>query len=109
MIALSVILMSRADLRAALGDVAIADPLLPSQFLDPIFRVERMHFERGGVNEKARPDELVVHVMVAQHMADVLAKKALDAFAEFLHAIDVLLCHPPRAVGGIWRPRLELS
>ena len=45
--------------------------------------------------------------MIAQHVADVLAKKAFDAFAEFLHTIDVLLLHPPCAVGRIGRSRLK--
>src|SRR5688572_19031663 len=31
-------------------------------------------------------------------MADVLAQEALDALVEFLHALDVLLIHPPGAV-----------
>ena len=39
-------------------------------------------------------------------MADVLAEEALDAFVEFLHALDVFLVHPPLAV-GILRLRLE--
>ena len=45
--------------------------------------------------------------MIAQHVADVLAEEALDALAELLHALDVRLRHPPRAVGGVGRPRLE--
>ena len=67
-----------------------------------------MHFQRGGVNEEARADEFVVLVVVAQDVADVLAEETLDALAEFLHAIDVLLLHAPGAVGGIGRARLEL-
>ena len=49
-----------------------------------------MHLERGGVDEEARADELVVLVVIAQDVADVLAQEALDALAEFLHAIDVV-------------------
>ena len=75
---------------------------------DAVFGVERVHLECGGVNEKARPDEFIVLVMIAQHVANILAKKALDAFAEFLHAIDVLLLHPPRSVRRIGRSRFEL-
>ena len=65
-----------------------------------------MHLERGDVNKKARPDELVVLVMIAQHMADILAKKTLDAFPEFLDAIDVLLLpsarsHPAHPAGAV--------
>ena len=49
----------------------------------------------------------LVQVMVAQDVADVLAQEALDALAEFLDAVDVLLGHAPGAVGGVRRPRLE--
>ena len=65
-----------------------------------IVGVERMHLERRCIDEEARPDELLVLVVIAQHVADVLAQEALDALAEFLHAIDVALLHPPRAVGA---------
>src|SRR5476649_931359 len=34
-------------------------------------------------------DELVVLVVIAQHVADVLAQEALDALAKLLHALDV--------------------
>src|SRR5262249_20659875 len=44
----------RANLRATLGDVAVADSLRSPQFLDPVFGVERMHFQRSDVNQKAR-------------------------------------------------------
>src|ERR1700730_16371372 len=39
-----------ANLRATFGDVAVTDPLRVSQFLDAIFRVERMHLQRRDVN-----------------------------------------------------------
>src|SRR5690348_6650614 len=65
-----------------------------------------MHLERRRVHEETRPDELLVLLVVAQDVADVLAEKTLDALSEFLHAIDVCLVHPPRAVGrvGLARP-----
>src|SRR5437762_14376075 len=66
-----------------------------------------MHLERRNVNEEARPDESVMHPMIAQHMAHILAKKTFNAFPKLLHAIDVLLRHPPGAIGGIRRPRFE--
>ena len=37
--------------------------------------------------------------MIAQHVARVLAQVALDALAEFLHAVYVFLHHPMLAVG----------
>ena len=46
--------------------------------------------------------------MLAQHVADILAQKTLDALAKFLHAVDVRLRHAPRAIGCIGRTGLEL-
>src|SRR2546427_11758931 len=57
-----------------------------------------MHFERRHVNEKTRPYEFVVHLMIAQDMANVLTEKTFDTLSKFLDAIDVGLLHPPRAV-----------
>ena len=88
----------RADLGAAFGDVAEADALRLLQFRQPVFGVERVHFQRGGINQKARADEFLVLVVVAQHVADVLAEETFDALAEFLHAVHVLLLHAPGAV-----------
>src|SRR5882762_5251978 len=39
------------DLGAALGDVAIADAVRLFQLGDTVLGIERMHLERGGVNE----------------------------------------------------------
>ena len=52
-----------------------------------ISRLARRIMKRG-------PTNLSLLVVVAQHVADVLAQVALDALAELLHAIDVLLVHP---------------
>ena len=57
--------------------------------VEPVLGVERMHLERGHVDEEARADELLVLVMVAQDVADILAEEAFDALAELLHAVDV--------------------
>ena len=74
----------------------------------PVLHVERMHLQRGGVDKKARADEFVEFPMLAQHVADVLAQKTLDALAELLHAIDVRLLHAPGAVGRVGLARPEL-
>src|SRR5947207_9219898 len=66
-----------------------------------------MHLERGGVDQKARTDELVVLAVIAEDMADILAKETLDAFPEFLDAIDVFLLHSPGAIRRVGRTRLE--
>ncbi len=46
--------------------------------------------------------------MIAQHVANILAKKTLDAFTKFLDAIDVLLLHSPGSIGGVRWTRFEL-
>src|ERR1700733_13805349 len=97
----------RAHLRATFRDVAVADAVRLSQLLEPILGIERVHLERGGINEKARTDEFVVLAMVAQDMADVLAKEALDAFPKFLDAVDVSLRHSPGAIGRVGRAWFE--
>ena len=110
--ALSVILISSGtNPRAAFGDVAVAHALRGFEFLETIFGVERMHLQGGDMNQVARADKLLVFVMLAQDMADILAEKTFDAFAELLDAIDVGLGHPPGAVRGIgraWFERLDL-
>ncbi len=97
----------RANFCATFGDVAVADPLGPAQFVDPILRVEWMHLERGDVNQEPRPDKFIVFTMVAQHVANILAKKAFDALPKLLDPVDVLLLHSPGAIGRIGRTRLE--
>src|SRR5438552_14875372 len=97
----------RADLGAALRNVAITDAVRLLQFPGAIFHVQWVHLQRGGVNQKARPDELVVLLMLAQHVADILAEETFYAFAEFLHAVHIRLSHAPGAVRRVGRTRLE--
>ncbi len=82
-------------------------PYCVLQLGDAVLGVERVHLERGRVDEEPRADELVVLVVIAQDVADVLAEEALDALPELLHAIDVLLLHAPGAVRRVGRARLE--
>jgi hypothetical protein len=88
----------RTDLGAALGDVAVAERVVVLEVAQAVFGVERVHLQRRHMHEEPRADEFVVLVMVTQHVADVLAQEALDALPEFLHPVDVLLRHAPRAV-----------
>src|SRR5205814_1003770 len=97
----------RTNFRATLRDVAVANALSVAQLIYAILGIERMHLESGDVNQKARSDKFVVLVMVPQDVANVLTKKALYAFPEFLHAVDVLLLHPPTAVRRVRRSRFE--
>src|ERR1700739_5007371 len=66
-----------------------------------------MHLQRRDVHEKARTDELVVHVVIAQHVADVLTEKTLNALSKLLNAIGVLLSHAPSPVRRVGFARLE--
>src|SRR6185369_16295901 len=75
--------------------VAIAYAKEIFQFLGPILGVERMHFERGRVNQKPRSDEFLMLIMITKHVANVLAEVALDTLSEFLHAVYVFLLHSP--------------
>ena len=97
----------RTNLGTAFRNIAVADPVGFAQFLDPIFGVERMHLQRGRVNQKARPDKAIAHLVVAQNVADILAKKTFDALPKFLDAVDILLLHPPGPIGRVWRARLK--
>ena len=55
----------RANLGTALGDVAQANAVGLLELRHAVLGVERVHLQRGGVNEEARSDEFVVLVMVA--------------------------------------------
>src|SRR5947209_14673634 len=66
-----------------------------------------MHFQRGRMYKKARADEFGVLAMIAEDVTNILAKVALDAFAKFLNAVNVLLRHAPGAVGRIRCTRFE--
>src|SRR5690606_29511791 len=79
----------RADLGAALGDVAEADAVFIADLGNTILGIERVHLEGGEVDEVAGAGELGVLAVLAQHVADILAEEALDALAELLHAVDV--------------------
>src|SRR5439155_8491212 len=97
----------RTDIGAALRDVAIPDSERLLQFRQTIRRIQWMHFKRRNVHEKTWPDELVVQMVLAQHVANVLAQIALDAFAKLLNPIDVSLLHAPGAIGRIRLARLK--
>src|SRR5207302_11020665 len=97
----------RANLGATLRNVAVTNPLRFGEFLDPALRIERMHLQRRHINEEARPDKVVMLVMLAQHVTYVLAQKAFDAFSKFLHAVHIFLLHAPASIRRVGRARLE--
>src|SRR6266542_3568746 len=74
------------DFGAAFGYVAESDAEFVFQQFSARQIVERMHFQAGDAHEEARAAELLNLLVIAQHMADILAKKALNALAKLLHA-----------------------
>jgi hypothetical protein len=85
----------RADLGAALGDVALAQAVLLLRLAAPVQSVQRMHFQLGDPHQVPRAGErLFVLIVVADDVADVLAQGAFDALTELLRALHVDLCHP---------------
>ena len=95
--------VGRADLGTALGDVAQAQALPVAQHAVPVPGIQRVHIQLGVPDEVAGPGVggLVV-LVVADHVADVLAQPELDALAELLAAVDVGLLHP--VLAGLQAP-----
>jgi hypothetical protein len=92
-----------ANLGAAFRDVAKPQSGLLLQEFSAIVHVQGMHFQRCQTDEKARSGKILFVVFVIpDHMAHVLAQKALDALVKFLPPIDVLLIHSPGPVGLFW-------
>src|SRR3954453_38805 len=85
----------RADLGAALRDVAEADAGLVLQVAQPVALVRRVHLEAGRADEEARPEGRLLDLVVPEDVADVLAEEALDALPELLDPLDVLLLPAP--------------
>src|SRR5258706_7907560 len=94
----------RADLGAALRDVAVPDPAGVLQVLAPVGVVHRVHLEAGRPDEIARAHERPLGLVVAQDVADVLAQEALDAFPILLDPLDVLLLPAPILLGLVGGP-----
>src|SRR3954470_4941780 len=89
-----------ADLAAALGDVAVAEPEILLRRVLAVDDVERVHVQLGQPDQEARTGERgLVLLVVTDDVAGVLAEVALDALAELLRALDVDLLHPVVAVG----------
>src|SRR2546427_560330 len=54
-----------------------------------------MHLQRGHAHEETWAAEFFFLLVVAEHMANVLAQEAFNTFAEFLYTIDIRLIHLP--------------
>src|SRR5690625_1063057 len=85
----------RTDLGAALGDVAQPQAGVVLGEVAAVGGVQRVHLQLRQPDEHPRPRErLLVLLVVADHVADVLAQEALDALAELLGALHIHLLHP---------------
>src|SRR5438128_461987 len=85
----------RANLGAAFGDIAESDAQIVLQQFSPRHAIERMHLQPGDANEETRAAELLLLLVIAQHVADVLAEETFNALAKLLNPIDVALIHLP--------------
>src|SRR5262249_34187172 len=63
--------------------------------VDAVAVVEGVHLQRGDADEEARAPEPVRLAVLAQDVADVLAQEALDALAELLDPVGLLLGEGP--------------
>ena len=95
------------SLEAAAASAQVAEALEVPEGA-PIFRIERMHFQRGHKHQESRTNKGVIFVVIAQHMADILTKKTFDTFPKFLNPIDICLRHPPGPIRRIRWPRIKL-
>ena len=83
--------------------------MLIFQILHAIIRIERIHLQIRCINQEPGTNKLAVHVMVAQHMTNVLTQEAFNALAEFLHAVRIRLLHVPRTIRVIRLARFEFA
>src|SRR5712691_10655234 len=73
----------RTHLRAALGDVAHADPRARLDQLQPVIAVQRMHLQGREADKEPRPSKpAFVALVVANDVADILTQEAFDALVE---------------------------
>jgi hypothetical protein len=68
-----------------------------------------MHVEAGDTEEEARAVEARTLVVVAEHVADVLAEEALDALAVLVEALDVPGRNPPWCAVVLRRVKAGIS
>src|SRR5215210_7520674 len=83
----------RADLGAALGDVAEPQAVVFLEVAEPVRLVHRVHLQPLVPDEEPGTGELGVLVVRPQDVADVLAHKALDTLLGLVEALDILLVH----------------
>src|SRR5205823_4602514 len=92
------------------GVQTCALPIYPARFAEigaAVRLVERVHLVHRGAHEKRGAHELGVLAVRAQHVTYVLAEEALDALAEFLGPLDLVLIHAPGTIRRVGGARLE--
>ena len=99
--------MLRANLGTALRNIAVPDSIAMTQVRQTILGIQWVHFEGGCVYEESGANELVVLVVIANHMTHVLTQEALNALAELLRPLDISLRHIPSPILIVRGPRLE--
>src|ERR687898_2460065 len=94
----------RTDLGAALGYVAEPEAIVLLEVGQPVGLVHRVHLQPLVQHEEPGACKLGVLVVGPQHVADVLAHKALDVLLRLVEALDVLLVHREgRLLAGLER------
>src|SRR5271154_144874 len=91
------------NFRAALRNIAVAQPQLILQHLQARNSIQRMHLESRYAYKESRPAKLRLLVVIAQNVANVLAQEALNTLSKFLHPVSIFLIKLPV------RPRLRLE
>src|SRR6185503_19497567 len=90
-------------------DIAQPNAEFLPQLWNAVSHIQRVHLQRSRINQEPWPNELLVHVMFAQHVANVLAEITFNALAELLHPLHILRRDAPGAVFSIRAPWLELG
>src|SRR2546423_4791493 len=62
----------RTNLGAAFGDVAIPDAIDVLQLVASVEDIQGMHLQLRGVNKQSRTNELLMQLMITQHVTHVL-------------------------------------
>ena len=98
----------RTNRGAAFCNVAESNAMRILQISRAVFYVKWVHFQGGIVDHMPRTGEFVMQRMFAQYVTNILAKKALNAFSEFLHPVYVDLRHSPGSIRRVGRTGLKL-
>lgn len=85
-----------ANFGATFGDIAHSYSGLSVKLLPTVEVVHGVHFERSDTHHLTWAKKNIFTFVLAENVANILAEKAFNAFAELLDAIHVLLQHIKR-------------